>query len=93
MARYVEDLELVLHIISGPDGVDPYVAPVELGRSPDERIPGLRVALCTDEGVTQPTKETAEALEAALKESAFGFLSDSTVKWSYWRVCSSTVKE
>lgn len=67
MARHVEDLEFVLQIISGPDGVDPYVVPVEMGRSYDLRMGGLRVALCTDDGATKPTKETMEAVQRAAK--------------------------
>src|SRR5439155_1566482 len=31
MARFVEDLALLLPIVAGPDGVDPYVTPVALG--------------------------------------------------------------
>ncbi len=31
LARYVEDIALVLPVISGPDGVDPYAVPAPLG--------------------------------------------------------------
>lgn len=65
MARRVEDLALLLPIIAGPDGEDPHVAPVPLGRTADVAIAGLRVALFTDNGVRTPTKETVAAVLAA----------------------------
>ena len=34
IARRVEDLELLLPILAGPDGVDPHIAPVPLGDPP-----------------------------------------------------------
>jgi amidase len=65
IARHVEDLELILPIISGPDGVDPFVYPVPLGDPASVRFPGLRVAMFTDNGVRSPTPETADAVRAA----------------------------
>ena len=65
IARRVEDLALILPIIAGPDGVDPFVYPVPI-RGPDEvRIDGLRVAMFTDNGVRTPTPETIDAVRAA----------------------------
>jgi amidase len=65
IARRVEDLELILPIISGPDGVDPFVYPVPLGDPAAVRLRGLRVAMFTDNGVRTPTPETVAAVRAA----------------------------
>jgi amidase len=65
MARRVEDLALVLPIIAGPDGEDPHVAPVELGRPEDIDVRALRVVAFTDNGIRTPTAETVAAVEAA----------------------------
>lgn len=67
LARRVEDLELILPIIAGPDGVDPHVAPVALGRAGDVDIRTLRVVTFTDNGMRTPTPETATAVEAAAR--------------------------
>jgi amidase len=68
MARYVEDLYLVLRVISGPDDIDPHTVPVELGTLNDVSIEGLRVAFFSDDGVATATKETQEAVERAARE-------------------------
>ncbi len=65
MARRVEDLELLLPIIAGPDGEDPHVPPVLLRDPSAVRVEGLRVVTFTDNGVRTPTPETAQAVEAA----------------------------
>jgi amidase len=65
IARRVEDLELILPIISGPDGVDPFVYPVPLGDASAVRVADLRVAAFTDNGVTPPTPDTAAAVRSA----------------------------
>jgi amidase len=65
MARRVDDLALVLPIIAGPDGEDPHVHPVPLRDPADVDIASLRVVTFTDNGVRQPTPETAAAVRAA----------------------------
>jgi amidase len=65
MARRVEDLELLLPIIAGPDGEDPHVAPVPLGDPGAVRVDGLRVVAFTDNGVRPATPATTAAVEAA----------------------------
>jgi len=65
IARRVEDLELILPIICGPDGIDPFVYPVPLGDSAAVQVADLRVALFTDNGVRTPTPETMDAVRAA----------------------------
>jgi amidase len=65
MARRVEDLELLLPILAGPDGEDPHVVAVRLGDPSTVTIEGLRVAMFTDNGIRTPTPETMTAVEAA----------------------------
>ena len=65
LARRVEDLDLVLRIIAGPDGEDPHVAPVPLGDPGTVRIADLRVVAFSDNGIRRPTQDTIAAVEAA----------------------------
>ena len=66
MARYVEDLALLLPIISGPDWNDPAIVPMPLGDPADVDISGLRVCFYTDNGIRTPTAETVAAVRAAV---------------------------
>lgn len=53
MARYVDDLALVLPIICGPDGIDPSCVPVVFN-SPDRiDLSQLRIAYYTDNGIVE----------------------------------------
>ncbi len=45
MARDLDDLELVLRVIAGPDGQDSEVPPVPLGARQRRRLPELRLAV------------------------------------------------
>jgi len=70
IARRVEDLALVLRLIAGPDGRDPFVAPVPLAEPAG--ISRLRVAFFLDNGIAKPDPAVeatvlaaAGALEAA----------------------------
>jgi amidase len=65
MARRVEDLELLLPIIAGPDGEDPHVVPVALRDPSRVDVEGLRVVTFTDNGIRTPTPATVAAVEAA----------------------------
>jgi amidase len=67
MARRVEDLELLLPILAGPDGADPHVMPVPLGDPSAVVVAGLRVVTFTDNGIRTPTAETVLAVEAAAR--------------------------
>lgn len=64
MGRYVEDLELLLGVIAGADGVDPLAPPVPVpGFGP---IDGpLRVGFYVDDPHTVPTAATVEAARRA----------------------------
>ncbi len=78
MARRIEDLELLLPIIAGPDGEDPHVAPVPLGDPASVEVGRLHVVAFTDNGVRTPTPATADAVEAAARAlAAVG----ATVEW------------
>jgi amidase len=68
LARYVEDLALVLHIISGPDGRDAAIVPMPLGAPAKVDLKDLRVAFFTDNGIVPPTKETIETVRAAAEK-------------------------
>jgi amidase len=65
MARRVEDLELLLPIISGPDGEDPHVVPVVLRDPSRVAVERLRVVTFTDNGIRTPTPATVAAVQAA----------------------------
>ena len=67
MCRYVEDLELALPIISGPDGVDPFIHPVPLRDSSDVDLGSLNIAWYSDvEGYLEPDDDTRAVLDAAV---------------------------
>lgn len=65
LARYVEDLYMLLVILSGPDHVDPSILPMPLGDPEDVQLSSLRVAFYVDDGVGTPTPATQEAVRAA----------------------------
>jgi amidase len=63
LARTVADLNLVLSIIAGPDGVDPYIVPMPLKDPAQISLRGLRVAFHTGNGLATPTPETVAIVE------------------------------
>jgi amidase len=65
MARFVEDLTLALPILCGPDGRDPYAAPVPLGQPCEVDLSGLRVASFTHNGSHAADADTVAAIGAA----------------------------
>jgi Asp-tRNA(Asn)/Glu-tRNA(Gln) amidotransferase A subunit family amidase len=94
LARSAEDVELALGIIAGPDGLDPGLHPVPLGRSRDVDLRGLRVGL-TDLGGAGLTAEAwaavqtagrhLEALGAAVEPAELDILEESlAVTEVYW---------
>lgn len=64
MGRYVEDLELLLGVIAGADGIDPLAPPVPV---PDfgPSDASLRVGFYLDDPHTVPTAATVEAVRNA----------------------------
>jgi amidase len=67
LAKTVDDLALALHIIAGPDHVDPHVVAAPLGDHTKVPVKNLRVAYFIDLGSLKPTAETANCVEHALK--------------------------
>lgn len=65
LARYVEDLELVLRVIAGPDWQDPAVTDVPLGASNRIILKKLRVAFHVDNGIRPCTPATIQAVRSA----------------------------
>jgi amidase len=59
MARFVEDLALLLPILWGPDGIDSRIADVPLRDWAAVKIEDLRCAVMVDDGVASPDDETA----------------------------------
>ena len=67
MARYVEDLALILPVISGPDWRDPAIVDMPLGDPADVDIPNLRVAFYTDPpGFKPPDEDTRNTTLSAV---------------------------
>jgi amidase len=64
MGRYVEDLELLLGVIAGADGVDPLAPPVPVPSFGASDAP-LRVGFYTEDPQTVPTAATVEAVKRA----------------------------
>lgn len=64
MGRYVEDLELLLGVIAGADGIDPLAPPVPLPTLGPSDAP-LRVGFYTGDPHTVPTAATVAAVARA----------------------------
>lgn len=68
MARYIEDLILIMSIISGPDGVDPHTVPVPFKFQYGLDLKRLRVAYYYDNPAgTLPTKDTVKTLDKVVE--------------------------
>ncbi|MEZ4230218.1 MAG: amidase family protein [Polyangiaceae bacterium] len=72
LARSLDDLLLVLDVISGPDGADHEIAPVPLGSSAAPGLAGLRVAVAPElpfckvaRSLSDEVERLANALEGA----------------------------
>ncbi len=65
LARFVEDLALLLPIISGPDAQDAAVMPVPLDEPRAVDVRRLRVAFHTDNGIEASSEEIAETVRKA----------------------------
>jgi len=78
MARYVEDLALLLPLIAGPDWRDPAIVPVPLRDPAEVELKGLRIAVYPHNGIVAPTPETAETVLAAARalEAAGGRITE-----------------
>jgi amidase len=67
LARSVDDLEVTLRIIAGPDGYETEAAPVPLGATPKLTGKGLRIAVLTSNPLVQVSADTAAVVEATAK--------------------------
>jgi amidase len=67
IARTVDDLELVLGVIAGPDGHDPFVAPAPLRPSARLAVSELRIGWHDDNGFFTPSDEIRSLTESAGK--------------------------
>jgi amidase len=65
LARRVEDLILILPLISGPDFRDAAIVPVPWSDPASVQIPKLRVAFYPDNGVAETSPETKETVRRA----------------------------
>jgi amidase len=65
LARYVEDLALVLPVISGVDGQDAAIVPMPLGDPRGVDLPRLRVAFHADNGIVTPSAEIRACVQRA----------------------------
>lgn len=63
MARRVEDIALLLPILSGPDWWDAAMAPVPLGDPAKVDLKSLRVAFYTTNGLQDPTSEIQDLVK------------------------------
>jgi amidase len=63
LARRVEDLILLLRIISGPDSVDAAIAPMPLGDPAAVDLRSLKVAFYLTNGVVEPTPEIQRTVQ------------------------------
>jgi amidase len=80
LARYVDDLALLLPLIAGPDHVDPAIVPMPWHDPHDVDLAALKIALHTDNGVATPTAETRAAVEAAASVMAPAVLGVETAR-------------
>ncbi|MDH5732886.1 MAG: amidase [Candidatus Bathyarchaeota archaeon] len=67
MARFVEDLVLVLPIIVGVDWRDPSVVPMPFGDPRMVNLKSLRVAFHIDNGIMSPSREIVEVVKKTAK--------------------------
>lgn len=63
LARNVDDLHLLLNIISGVDQIDPYVYPVPLHDYRQVNFKKLRIAFFTDNKLSKPSADTAQTIQ------------------------------
>jgi amidase len=70
LARYVEDLALVLPVISGIDMRDAAIVPMALGDPRALDLREVRVAFHTDNGIVAPSDEISAAVKKAAQSLA-----------------------
>jgi amidase len=66
MSRHVEDLALLLPVVSGVDWRDPAVVPMKFIQMEADDLKKLRIAYYSDIGNRPPTSETIQTIESAV---------------------------
>ena len=66
MSRHVDDLQLLLEVIAGPDGLDPSTTPMPLGDPSRVDMAALKVAYFTCDEYSQASEATARAVMDAV---------------------------
>lgn len=67
MARYVEDLELMLKVMQGPTPRDPYSQPFALQSSDMVDLSGLKIAYFNDVGSVKADADTQRVMKSTMK--------------------------
>ncbi|MBS0222996.1 MAG: amidase [Proteobacteria bacterium] len=67
LARSVDDLDLALRVIAGPDGGEAEAAPVPLGPTPKLAVKGLRIAFIDRNPLVPASAETARVLQETVR--------------------------
>ncbi len=67
LARSVEDLELGLRIVDGPDGNEAEAAPVPLGPTPKLSAKDLRIAVLESNPLVKVSADTAKVVQATAR--------------------------
>jgi amidase len=67
LARSVEDLELALRIIAGPDGYEAEAPPMPLGPTPKLKASDLRIAVLESNPLVPVSQDTAKVVQATAK--------------------------
>jgi len=67
LARSVDDLDLALRIIAGPDGNEAEAAPVPLGPTPGLSAKGLRIAVLGSNPLVKVSADTEAVVEATAR--------------------------
>lgn len=67
LARSVDDLDLALRIIAGPDGREAEAAPVPIGPTPKLTAKGLRIAVLAANPLVPVSADTAAVVQATAK--------------------------
>src|SRR5258707_6821186 len=67
LARTVDDLELALRIVAGPDGHEAEAAPVPIGPVPSLKAGDLRIAVLESNPLVAVSNDTAKVVQATAK--------------------------
>ena len=67
LARSVDDLELALRIVAGPDGYEAEAAPVPIGPTPRLAAGDLRIAVLESNSLVEVSADTAKVVQATAR--------------------------